>query len=94
MDFQITSYEMSPPIAGPNFGDEEDSDGDEDVLDGAGATFVLVRTICSSCSETKHHHVPADLPTPTELWWASHKISPDNCPMCHRILFIKNMGRD
>jgi hypothetical protein len=77
------------------FGDEAEIDDDhEDVFDSAGATFVIERTMCSACSVSlKDHQLPAVLATPTEVWWHNHASAPDDCPICHKVLFLKEKMR-
>jgi hypothetical protein len=93
-DLQNSSYEICSPSLGPMFGDEDDGDEHEDTFDSRGATFVIERTICSACGGSlEDHALPAGLATPTEIWWHSHKNAPDDCPMCHRVLFLKGTQR-
>jgi hypothetical protein len=82
-----TSYAIPSPLGGGFYGDD-DSD-DEDANDLSGWTMIIIRSICGACGTSARGET---LATPTELTWQNHKSTPDNCPLCHRVLFKKSSG--
>ncbi|KAF1914030.1 hypothetical protein BDU57DRAFT_521184 [Ampelomyces quisqualis] len=84
-DLQETSYTITAPTGGPShFEEEEIDDGAE--FDVNGSTMVVTRAFCHECC-AKLEDVA--LPTPTALTWRNHRATPDDCPLCHRVLFKK-----
>jgi hypothetical protein len=84
-DVDKTSYTIPSPLGSGYYGDDESDD--EDDKDLSGWTMVIIRSRCGGCdAQTKGK----TLATPTELTWQNHKNTPDNCPLCHRILFKKS----
>ncbi|RYN16683.1 hypothetical protein AA0112_g12403 [Alternaria arborescens] len=74
-------------------GDDSDAEDEEsDHLSGAilSRLFPIIsRKMCEHCC-TEHTTVPPSVPVPTSLWWKDSREIPDDCPICHKILFHKD----
>ncbi|KAH7406293.1 hypothetical protein DE146DRAFT_438614 [Phaeosphaeria sp. MPI-PUGE-AT-0046c] len=88
-DFEKTTYAIAPPMMGPFYDDDGDSDNEE-TEDLANATIMILRTQCGGCCASLQDRA---LPTPKELTWRNSKNTPDSCPLCHKVLFKKAAGR-
>ncbi|KAL1796165.1 hypothetical protein ACET3X_004705 [Alternaria dauci] len=67
-------------------GDEE-SNTQNDVL--LRSLFpIITRKMCEACC-TEDSTVPSSVPVPTSLWWKDSRKIPDDCPICHKVLFHK-----
>ena len=82
-----TSHTITAPIGGPSYFDEEYSDDDDD-FNISGTTMVVMRSFCAKCCASLEQVV---LASPTELTWQNHRATPDDCPLCHRVLFKKTL---
>ncbi|KAB2098974.1 hypothetical protein AG0111_0g12844 [Alternaria gaisen] len=73
----------------------DDSDAEDEESDYVSGTLlsrlfpVISRKMCEHCC-TEHTIVPPSVPVPTSLWWKDSRKIPDDCPICHKILFHKN----
>jgi hypothetical protein len=91
---QAASYRIAQPFAQsfPTYNEDDDDQGlelhFETDLDIADATMLLLRTNCWGCNPSEKRST-SSLPTPTELWWKSKTRSPDNCPLCRKVLFYR-----
>jgi hypothetical protein len=85
-DLQATSHTITSPMGGPPYFDDEETDDEEEEYDLNGSTMVVKRKFCPQCCK---HLEDASLPTPTKLMWRNHRATPDDCPLCHRVLFKK-----
>ncbi|CAN9283109.1 unnamed protein product [Alternaria alternata] len=74
-------------------GDDSDAEGEEsDHVSGTilSRLFPIIsRKMCEHCC-TEHTTVPPSVPVPTSLWWKDSRKIPDDCPICHKILFHKD----
>jgi hypothetical protein len=50
---------------------------------------IISRKMCEHCC-TEQTTVPSSVPVPTSLWWKDSRKIPDDCPICHKILFHKD----
>lgn len=64
--------------------DEDDVDHEATAKEIAKSTMIVVRSYCHSCLPDE-----SDAPIPTELTWKPLEKVPDDCPLCHKILFKK-----
>ncbi|KAH8710203.1 hypothetical protein GQ44DRAFT_714546 [Phaeosphaeriaceae sp. PMI808] len=83
-NFEDSSYEIESPM-GVKFGEDDESDGEQDVDDMTNCTFVIGRSFCVTCCSDEIRNKA--LKTVTELHWFGHASSPDGCPVCHKVLF-------
>lgn len=88
-DFRKTTYNIAPPMMGPFYDEDGDSD-DEEIDNLANSTMLVLRTQCSGCCTSLEDR---SLPTPKELTWRNSNNTPDSCPLCHKVLFKKSVGR-
>ncbi|KAF1938319.1 hypothetical protein EJ02DRAFT_437199 [Clathrospora elynae] len=81
-DLKNTSYEVASldrEAEMYGFG----SDGDEHVADML--TVIITRVICTSCCRINEDDKIME--APSMLWWRNDGNTPDDCPICHKILF-------
>jgi hypothetical protein len=85
-DIQKTSHMIVPPAGIYAFGNDEDNDSDEEEDVNLRGYTIMIHRSCSIIGG-----LPKDviLPTPKELTWQSQKKTPDDCPVCHSVLFKK-----
>jgi hypothetical protein len=83
-DTEKTSHMISPPMGLYAFGngDGEDSEEEENVNLERYTVMLLRSCIGGGSLSGNHSHL-----TPKELTWQSHKKIPDDCPVCHSVLF-------
>lgn len=72
------------PLAMTTFFDQGDLEPPE--LDEI--TLIVSRSVCSTCCKITDEEMK-DLPAPEELWWKNDIKTPDDCPICHKVLFHK-----
>ncbi|CAN9171051.1 unnamed protein product [Alternaria alternata] len=71
-----------------NDAEDEESDHVSDAL--LSRLFPIIsRKMCEHCC-IEHTTVPPSIPAPTSLWWKDSRKIPDDCPICHKILFHKD----
>ena len=74
-------------------GDDSDAEVEEsDQVSGAllSRLFPIVsRKMCEHCC-TEHTTIPPSVPVPILLWWKDSRKIPDDCPICHKMLFHKD----
>ncbi|CAN9214198.1 unnamed protein product [Alternaria alternata] len=74
----------------------DDSDAEDEESDHVSGTLlsrlfpIISRKMCEHCC-TEHTTVPPSVPVPTSLWWKDSREIPDDCPICHKILFHKDL---
>ncbi|KAF1842279.1 uncharacterized protein K460DRAFT_398304 [Cucurbitaria berberidis CBS 394.84] len=83
-DIVKTSYKIAPPLTSILFYDKNS----QDTVDTEKFTWIVIRSTCQKCCKIKEEDAK-DLPTPEELWWSNDAKTPDDCPLCHKILFKK-----
>jgi hypothetical protein len=72
----------------------DDSDAEDEDSDHVSGTLlsrlfpIISRKMCEHCC-TEHTTVPSSIPVPTSLWWKDSRKIPDDCPICHKVLFHK-----
>jgi hypothetical protein len=79
-DSAKTSFVIPHPTGFFSFGNNQDSD-EEEASSITGCTVMILRE-----SYPKPRMVNG-LATPKELKWRSRKKTPDDCPVCHAVLF-------
>lgn len=90
-----TRFQIAPLSLFDHFGDDE-SQVDED-FDLSIYTLLVTRSICDSascCSTTSCAAIEQNLtlPEPRELFWKEEGKVPNDCSICHSILFKKARG--
>ncbi|KAF1828855.1 hypothetical protein BDW02DRAFT_651777 [Decorospora gaudefroyi] len=100
-DINNTSHKVNPLDRHLSlmFGDGEDIDDDDDDNDSNSndqnekqlnkLTLIITRNVCTSCCTIKDDEV-ATLKPPETLWWQNDRKVPDDCPVCHKVLFHKD----
>ena len=74
----------------------DDSDAEDEESDHVSGTIlsrlfpIISRKMCEHCC-TEHTTVPPSVPVPTSLWWKDSREILDDCPICHKILFHKDL---
>lgn len=74
----------------------DDSDAEDEESDRLSGTIlsrllpIISRKMCEHCC-TEYTTVPPSVPVPTSLWWKDSREIPDDCPICHKILFHKDL---
>jgi hypothetical protein len=79
-DSAKTSFVIPPPTGFFSFGNDQDSD-EEEAPNITGCTVIILRE-----SYPKPRKVNG-LATIKELNWRSRTKTPDDCPVCHAVLF-------
>ncbi|RII22451.1 hypothetical protein CUC08_Gglean000075 [Alternaria sp. MG1] len=75
-------------------GTGDDSDAEDEESDHVSGTLlsrlfpIISRKMCEHCC-TEHTTVPSSIPVATSLWWKDSRKIPDDCPICHKVLFHK-----
>jgi hypothetical protein len=83
-----TSVQVPAPSVAhpPGFGDEE-SENEEGEVDDRVKTFMIARRACTGCcmsvSDTHGWGVIES------IYWRNDSNAPDDCPLCHKVLFKK-----
>ncbi|CAN9468462.1 unnamed protein product [Alternaria alternata] len=73
----------------------DDSDAEDEKSDHVSDALlsrlfpIISRKMCEHCC-TEQTTVPSSVPVPTSLWWKDSRKIPDDCPICHKILFHKD----
>ncbi|KAH7402889.1 hypothetical protein BKA66DRAFT_564777 [Pyrenochaeta sp. MPI-SDFR-AT-0127] len=86
-DLLGTSYEINPPglvyVLVGNELEEHELELDTQTL-----VPIIVRSICNECCEISEE-AAREVSIPESLWWRNDVNTPDDCPLCHKILFKK-----
>ncbi|KAG9189915.1 hypothetical protein G6011_06783 [Alternaria panax] len=97
LSFEIASLDRFLAYAYQVEEDNSDLDGDEsDTSDDvilANLFLVITRNMCGTCHPKDVTVLPNSVPDPVSLWWTSSRKIPDDCPICHKILFHKGSNR-
>jgi hypothetical protein len=51
--------------------------------------LIITRSLCTSSCCRFSDKEAAKLNSPTSLWWKNDRKVPDDCPICHKVLFHK-----
>lgn len=91
-DAMATEYKISSPQHHMLYYDEDDEDDEHTPeIDGAVAFFVITRNPCMKpCCIFAGKERAKELPVPSALRWRNDAKIPDACPVCHKVLFLKN----
>jgi hypothetical protein len=94
--YEVDALDQYIPLISQQEDDNSDTDGDDSGVPDSFAFDslfpVIIRKMCSGCSNLRPPLLPGYV-IPTSLWWKnSHKIS-DDCPICHKVLFHKEEFR-
>jgi hypothetical protein len=79
-DSTKTSFVIPPPVGWVSFDNDLDSD-EEEMPNITSRTAIILRESCPKSREVN------GLATPKELTWRSRRKTPDDCPVCHAVLF-------
>lgn len=82
---QQLSWRITPPTEFSHTYNEDEQEEKEIEL--SAATVILTRTHCRRCDPQATLVSTATLRVPTGLWWRSVSKGPDDCPLCHKVLF-------
>ncbi|KAF2823204.1 hypothetical protein CC86DRAFT_469053 [Ophiobolus disseminans] len=83
------TQELSIQIEAPPVERHSNDDEDGTEFDLSKTTVVLKRSNCQRCNPAEKRLVAATQPIPTEIWWRTRPKGPDDCPLCHKVLYIR-----
>jgi hypothetical protein len=87
-----SSLNVAPPrrirysAAGPHTGEDDD-----DEINSAARTLIISRIACIGCFEAESKK-KKKLPGLKSVSWNNVSKIPDDCPLCHRVLFRKQVS--
>jgi hypothetical protein len=84
-NMEDTSHVIPPPWGHASL-DEDEMDEETTGHEIARSTLIVKRTYCNNCIE----EITATAATPSKLTWRPLDKTPDDCPLCHKVLFKRS----
>jgi hypothetical protein len=70
--------------------ESDDGNDDDEMIDYTRKTFVISRKSCNNCYKSKKEM--KSWVAPKSIFWKNDDKMPDDCPLCHKVLFNKDQA--